>query len=169
MSSPTTMTIDNSEDVARILANDWVINGVLQQTAFTLREGETYISVNRPAITSFTSDVTSFVRDHKNFRCKSQGNVTYQRAIINVGDIRSIVVTHDEQPLSIDVEVEPRDIFTKSHAGIFTRYGQKNIKKGDVLKIDNAAELSADMVLLKVRLALLRLSTVETCSLSTGG
>lgn len=62
------MTIDNREDVARILANDWVINGVLQQTAFTLRDGETYISVNRPA------------------------------------------VTHGEQPLSIDVEVEPRDI-----------------------------------------------------------
>lgn len=52
---------------------------------------------------------------------------------------------------------------------LFTRYGQKNIKKGDVLKIDNAAELSADMMLLKVRLALLRLSTVETCSLSPGG
>ena len=104
------MTIDNREDVARILANDWVINGVLQQTAFTLRDGETYISVNRPAVTSFNSDVTSFVRNHKNFRCESQGSVTYQRAILNVGDIRSIAVTHGEQPLSIDVEVEPRDI-----------------------------------------------------------
>ena len=160
------MTIDNSEDVTRILANDWVMNGVLQQTAFTLREGETYISVNRPAVTSFTFDVTSFVRGHKNFRCESEGKVTYQRAILNVGEIRSIAVTHGEQPLSIDVEVEPRDIFTKSHAGVFTRYGQKNIKKGDVLTFDNTADLSADMVLLKVRLALLRLSTVETCSLS---
>ena len=163
------MTIDNREDVARILANDWVINGVLQQTAFTLRDGETYVSVNRPAVTSFNSDVTSFVRNHKNFRCESQGSVSYQRAILNVGDIRSIAVTHDEQPLSINVEVEPRDIFTKSHAGIFTRYGQKNIKKGDVLTFDNVADVSADIVLLKVRLALLRLSTVETCSLSPDG
>ncbi|MBR1668641.1 MAG: hypothetical protein IJ693_10250 [Bacteroidaceae bacterium] len=160
------MTIDSKENVVRILANDWVINGVLQQTAFTLRDSETYISVNRPAVTSYTSDVTSFVRDHKNFRCESQGRVTYQWAILNVGDIRDIAITNGEQPLSINVEVEPRDVFTKSHAGIFTRYGLRNIKRGDVLTFDQTKDLSANMVLLKVRLALLRLSTVNTCSLS---
>ena len=146
--------IDRKENVARILANDWVINGILQQTAFTLRDGETYISVNRPSIASYTSDVTSFIRGHKNFHCEAKGNFTYQQAILNVGAIRDIVVTNGKQPLAIDVEVEPRDVFTKSHAGIFTRYEQKNIKNGGILVFDNMTEVSADMVLLKVRLAL---------------
>lgn len=69
------------------------------------------------------------------------------------------------QPLAIDVEVEPRDVFTKSHAGIFTRHNNVNIKTGSTLAVSQEKNISADRVLLKVRLALVRLSTVETCYL----
>lgn len=56
--------VGNEEDVVRILSNSWVRNGFVQHTAFSLREGETYISVNRPAIASYASDVASFVSKH---------------------------------------------------------------------------------------------------------
>ena len=42
--------IDNEEQVARILHQDWIVEGLLQVSAFALSEGETYLSVNRPSI-----------------------------------------------------------------------------------------------------------------------
>lgn len=155
--------ISSEEEVIRILSNDWVVNGALQQTAFVLRDGETCISVNRPAVTSFPTDIISFVKTHKNFVSTKNGDLYYQRAKLNVGDVRNITVLIDNAPLAIDVEVEPRDIFTKSHAGIFTRRDNITIKNGDTLVINQEKNISADMILLKVRLALLHISTVETC------
>lgn len=75
--------VGNAENVVRILSNSWLRNGVVQYTAFALREKETYISVNRPAIPSFTTDVASFVRSHKNFISTNNGVNSYQRAVLH--------------------------------------------------------------------------------------
>ena len=155
--------VGNAENVVRILSNSWLRNGVVQHTAFALREKETYISVNRPAIPSFTTDVASFVRSHKNFISTNNGVNSYQRAVLHVAEIRAISVVVDGKPLSVDVEVEPRDAFSKSHAGIFTRHGNMNLKVDSTIAIDEEKNISADMVLLKVRMALVRLSSLETC------
>lgn len=163
MSETVKSMVGNEEDVARILSNGWVKNGVVQHTAFTLREGETYISVNRAVIPSYASDVVSFVKSHKNFLVSDNGVKSYQRAVLRVGKIRAISVVVDGKPLSVDVEVEPRDVFTKSHAGIFTRHDHKNLKAGGTIAIGEEKNISIDMVLLKVRLALIRLSSLETC------
>lgn len=163
MSEMVKSTVSNEEDVARILSKGCVKNGVVQHTAFTLREGETYISVNRLAIPSFDSDVASFVRSHKNFLISDNDIKSYQRAVLRVGKIRAISVVVDDKPLSVDVEVEPRDLFTKSHAGIFTRHDSKNLKTGGTIAVGEEKNISVDMVLLKVRLALVRLSSMETC------
>ena len=157
--------VDNEESVARILSNGWVVNGILQHTAFMLREGETYISVNRPAVNSYNTDAAKFVKYHKNFATVHDNTLSYQRAILQVGDIRNISIAIEGLPLAVNVEVEPRDLFTRSHAGIFTRYYEENIKVGNLLYISQEKNVSANMVLLKVRLALMRLSTIETCSL----
>ena len=155
--------INSDENVTRILSNGWVVDGALQHTAFILREGETYISVNRPAVVSYASDVISFVKTHKNFITTQGDAISYQRANLNVGNIRNIAIIVEGQPLAIDVEVEPRNVFTKSHAGIFTRYDNKNVKMGSTLAVSQEKDISADLVLLKVRLALVRLSSLETC------
>ena len=94
-----------------------------------------------------------------------ENSFSYQRAILGVGDIRSISIAIEGHPLAVNVEVEPRDMFTRSHAGIFTRYHEKNIKVGSLLAVSQEKNVSADLALLKVRLALVRLSTIETCSL----
>ena len=66
------------------------------------------------------------------------------------------------------MEVEPRDVFTKSHAGIFTRYDGKNIKANEKMKIEPIEdEVSSDAILLEVRSRLLDISKLETCCLDT--
>ena len=49
-------SVENSEIVVRILHREWVVDGQLQITAFALRQGESYVSVNRPAIETFSSE-----------------------------------------------------------------------------------------------------------------
>ena len=62
----------------------------------------------------------------------------------------------------IDVEVEPRATHIKSHAGIFTRFQNKNIKRGQLLKAGPISEaISADTILLEVRSQLLNISNIE--------
>ena len=39
-------TVSSEEDVIRLLSADWVVNDEIQHTAFMLRTGESYISVN---------------------------------------------------------------------------------------------------------------------------
>lgn len=68
--------------------------------------------------------------------------------------------------LNINVEVEPRDIFTKSHAGIFTRHNNQNVKNGDTLYIKSLDDnISADEVLLEVRSRLIDLAKLEYCTI----
>lgn len=59
--------VQDSEKVARLIDNEWVVNGKLQLSAFALRPKETYISVNRLSIPSFNEDVRSFVSQHPSF------------------------------------------------------------------------------------------------------
>ena len=154
-------TVGSSEKVARILSTEWFVDGQLMNVAFTLLEGETYISVNRPAISTYDSDVAGFVTKHGKYLF---GTDNYKRAILSVSDIRDIKVDAFGEPLKINVEVEPRDSHTKSHAGIFTRYENKNVKRGDTLNYLNK-EISADDVLIKVRTQLLNMTTVEQMTL----
>ena len=155
--------ISPEENIARILAKEWFVREKLVSFAFALDEGETYLSVNRPAIDTFDSDVLTFVKKHAIFAF--EGN-SYKRAMINVGAVRGIDVAVDETQMKIDVEVEPRNTHTKSHAGIFTRFQNKNIKKGQLLKAGPTGnEVSADTILLEVRKELLKLSSVEECKI----
>jgi hypothetical protein len=51
---------------------------------------------------------------------------SYLRALLDVADIRAISVEVDGLKVDANVEVEPRDIHTQSHAGIIcSRKGQK--------------------------------------------
>lgn len=156
-------TILESESVSRILSREWLVAGVLSNAAFTLRPGETYISVNRPAVSSYISDVSEFIKNHPYFSLNIEGTRCWS-ANLRVADVKGIRVNEDVNPYRIDVEIEPRDLFTKSHAGIFTRLDSRTLKAGDTLSVMNK-EISADDVLLEVRMQLTKLSTIEECLL----
>ena len=131
--------IADTENVARILHQNWVIDGILQHYAFVLRRNETYISVNRPAVSSYDDDIASFVESHPDFYA-NENKTEYMRALLNVGEIRQTEVRVNETRLNIEVEVEPRDVFTKSHAGVFTRHDGRNIKAGEAFSIESLKE-----------------------------
>ena len=157
-----TVKISSEESVVRLLSKEWFVKGVLQHTAFKLTNGETYLSVNRPAIDSFSEDVKAFVVSHPFFVFCEGKLKLYRRAFFNVGTIRSIDVKLGDTQMAIDVEVEPRATHTKSHAGIFTRFQNKNIKQGQLLKVGPTAEaISADTILLEVRSQLMKISHIE--------
>lgn len=155
--------IHDAEDVARLVDNEWIVNGRLQLTAFALRRGETYISVNRMLAPSYKKDIVNFVNTHPSYS-KSEGY--YNRAILSVKDIRSIAVEIDGAVLSVDVEVEARSRNIASHAGIFVRHDNKNIKTGSHVVIKNQSlGISADDILLDVRMSLLRIAVLEETEL----
>ncbi len=81
--------ISSGESVARILSKEWFVRDKLLSTAFALEQGETYLSVNRPAIDTYDSDVASFVKNHATYAFE---NDTYKRALLNVGEVRGIDV-----------------------------------------------------------------------------
>ena len=56
------------------------------------------------------SYVASFIENHPRF---SFGADVYKRALLNVGDVRSIRVSVSGEMLDVDVEIEPRDKFTE--------------------------------------------------------
>lgn len=152
----------NSENVARLLCKDWVYNGIILHVAFTLRENETYISVNRLSESSYDSDVFLFIKTHPDFYSSNE-QVDYYRALINVGDVRDIKVIVDGTLLNIDVNVEPRNTFTQSHAGIFTRHEGRNLKRGGFFYVKAAEKgISSDLALLKIRARLLDIAQLET-------
>lgn len=159
--------VENTEDVIRILDRNWVKDGMIMHMAFTLRERESYISVNRTSVDSCDTDIESFVCSHPSFY-SDDIRQNYWRALLNVGKIRDISVSTDELKLNIDVEVEPRDTFTKSHAGIFTRHEGKNIKQEDFIHIKELNKgVSADSILLEVRDQLLQLAELQLCNTIT--
>lgn len=155
--------VQDSEKVARLIDNEWVINGKLQLSAFALRPKETYISVNRLSVPSFNEDVRSFVSQHPSFLLS---NNSYQRALMLVNDIRHIVIEIEGEILGVDVEVEARSKNTMSHAGIFVRYGGQNVKKDTRILIQKQQiGVSSDDILLDVRMSLLKIATLESCNL----
>ena len=160
-------SVDNSEIVVRILHREWVVDGQLQITAFALRQGESYVSVNRPAIETFSSDVSDFVSKHADYKVSDEGSLTYRQASLNVSAVRNIKVELGQLSADVSVEVEPRDAHYKSHAGIFTRYDDKNIKGGqEAIQDKNACLMPVRAILQKVQHQLLALSTLEEHEIS---
>lgn len=155
--------IDSEEAIARLVHQEWIVNGVLQQTAFVLRNGETYLSVNRPAVETYEADVASFIGQHPKYKTSPLTD-TYRRAVLNVGQVRDIDISVKDQRLDISVEVEPRASHTKSHAGIFTRIEGKSVKGGEeIYSIDQEKQtVPTSMILQKLRWNLLQLSKLET-------
>ncbi len=157
--------IADTEMVARLLHREWVVDGILQHYAFVLRRNESYISVNRPAIPSYKTDVVSFVESHPGFYADGS-RTNYMCALLNVGKIRQTEILVNGIQLNVDVEVEPRSSFAKSHAGIFTRHEGQNVKVGESFWFDNCIEeVSSDAILLEVRSHLLNLAQLECNSL----
>ena len=75
-------SVENSEIVVRILHREWVVDGQLQITAFALRQGESYVSVNRPAIETFSSDVSDFVSKHADYKVNDEGSLTRRLTVL---------------------------------------------------------------------------------------
>ena len=162
-----TSPIDNNETVVRILHKEWVVDGQLQITAFALRQGESYISVNRPAVDTFLSDVTDFVSKHADYKISDEGSLAYRQASLGVSAVRNIKVDLGQLSADVSVEVEPRDAHYKSHAGIFTRYDDKNIKGGqETIQDQNECLMPVRAILQKVQHQLLALSTLEKHEIS---
>lgn len=153
--------VSNTEIVSRILKRDWFDDGKLMHVAFALRKGESYISVNRLSVDSYEKDVLVFIRNHPAYAF-DENLKEYCSANLNVKDVRAIHVTLDEESLDIDVDVEPRAHSVKSHAGIFTRYGNANLKPGELVYISkNNENIAADAILLKMRLELLHIAQCQ--------
>ena len=83
------------------------------------KTGETYISVLRLAMECFNTDIEGI---------KCEGNTLYGYAQMNVGCIRSTIISgHPE----IKFDVFPRNAGKrKSHAGNFTSIDSKRLKGG---------------------------------------
>ena len=157
-----TPSVDDKETVVRILHKEWIVDGQLQITAFALRQGESYISVNRPVIDTFLSDVSDFVSKHADYKVSDKGSLTYRQASLSVSAVRNIKVELGQLAADVSVEVEPRDAHYKSHAGIFTRYDEKNIKGGqESIQDKNDCLMPVRAILQKVQHQLLALSTLE--------
>ena len=162
-----TPSVDNNETVVRILHKDWVVDGQIQITAFALRQGESYISVNRPSIDTFPSDVSDFVSKHADFKVSDKGPLTYRQAGLAVSAVRNIKVELGQLSADVSVEVESRDAHYKSHAGIFTRYDKKNIKGGqETIQDQNDCLMPVKAIFQKVQHQLLALSTLEEHEIS---
>ena len=157
-----TPSVDDKETVVRILHKEWIVDGQLQITAFALRQGESYISVNRPVIDTFLSDVSDFVSKHADYKVSDKGSLTYRQASLSVSAVRNIKVELGQLAADVSVKVEPRDAHYKSHAGIFTRYDEKNIKGGqESIQDKNDCLMPVRAILQKVQHQLLALSTLE--------
>lgn len=156
--------VDDSEQIARIVSKEWVIDGVLMPQAFELAPKETYLSVNRTCIDSYDEDVSRFVKSHLQYL--SEDGLSYSRALLSVADVRAIKVSYEDTVLQIGVEVEPRATHTPSHAGIFVRSEGMNIVLGKQLPGHTVPEgISAEMVLQQVQWELYYLANLQKCQL----
>ena len=83
MDEPASMAfVADFEDVARMLFSPlFICDGILSQKTFSLESGinESYISVLRPAISSFHEDMNGI---------EKEGNTVYGYALLNVGEFR---------------------------------------------------------------------------------
>lgn len=164
MMEKTEIVISDEEQIARIISREWMADGILLPMAFALKLNETYLSVNRLCVESYDEDVKHFVDSHESYQTSSGD--TYFRALLDVGNVRSVKVFNEGKPIEITVEVEPRDLHIKSHAGIFVKTEGKNIVLGKRSVGDALPEgISSEFVLQKVRWELLDLAVLQKCKL----
>lgn len=157
--------VADDEQVARIVSHEWVIDGELQLAAFALAPRETYLSVNRPIVESYDEDVLQFVSAHPSYL--DEMKQSYKRALLEVKDVRAISVVKDGLRLNANVEVEPRDSHTKSHAGIFVRVDGKNVVHGRQLPEGQLPyNVSEEYLLQQVQWDLLELAELQECRVS---
>ena len=157
-------TVSSDEKIARIIRNEWISDGELLITAFALAPKETYLSVNRPTVETYKNDVREFVSKHPDYQCDNR--TSYNRALMNVGDVRNIDIQFNGKKLNVDVEVEPRDSHTKSHAGIFVRTENQNVIHGRELFGGSVPPgVSSDDILHEVRWALYDIAELQKCKL----
>lgn len=158
--------IRDEETIVRILHKDWVVDGKMQINAFALRPNETYISVNRQAVNTFTQEVHLFVTNHPDYYIPGY-ELAYRQAVMNVGNVRGIQIELGQQILNVSVDVEPRSLHVFSHAGIFTLFEGKYIKGGQQadIQVDDSRLMPVKAIHLKVQYALLALSKMEECNI----
>jgi hypothetical protein len=158
--------VADDEQVARIVSHEWVIDGELQLAAFALAPRETYLSVNRPIIDTYDEDVLQFVSAHPYYF--DEKKQSYKRALLEVKAVRAISVEKDGLRLNANVEVEPRDSHTKSHAGIFVRVNGKNVVHGRLLPEGQLPyNVSEEYLLQQVQWDLLELAELQECRVSS--
>ena len=158
--------VADDEQVARIVSHEWVIDGELQLAAFALAPRETYLSVNRPIIDTYDEDVLQFVSAHPYYF--DEKKQSYKRALLEVKAVRAISVEKDGLRLNANVEVEPRDSHTKSHAGIFVRVNGKNVVHGRLLPEGQLPyNVSEEYLLQQLQWDLLELAELQECRVSS--
>ena len=162
------LIVKSDEQIARILHPEWIVDDEVQYSAFVLSNGETYLSVNRLAIDTYDDDINDFISKHPNY--KADGNA-YHRALMEVGDVRNMNVELNQRVANLTVEVEPRNMHYKSHAGVFVRVDDKNVKGGQegAFIADDGDVVSYDDIRQKVSLGLLQLATLEKVQLLEPG
>ena len=81
--------------------------------------------------------------------------------------VARIIVEKDGMRLNANVEVEPRDSHTKSHAGIFVRVDGKNVVHGRQLPEGQLPDnVSEEDLLQQVQWDLLELAELQECRVS---
>ena len=157
--------VSPEERVARLISKAWIDEGVLLNAAFAFAKNETYLSVNRLAVESYSEDVKTFIEKHSDYQLEDRQGY-YCRAILVVGQINNIKVVDGNDLLDVKVEVEPRDSHTKSHAGILVRAKGQNVVPGLELHPNTLpACVSSDAVLQEVRWKLHDIAELQTCKL----
>ena len=141
---------DYKGNVARLLKQVWIYDGVVSSAAFNLRPQihETYISVLRSEMESFADDIRTISRELP---------ATY--ALMDTEDIKALKT----EALKDDIKynVKPVDYERiKSHAGIFiTINGQRLVGGEPFESLELKRGLSADCILLEIRNALAKLAS----------
>jgi len=159
--------IDSKENVARLLSNEWLVEGEVSVDAFALAPKETYLSVNRPSVPTYEADVRKFVSSHREYLFAENNEMVFSAAMMNVGDIRGIIVDVDGSSMDLDVEIEARDAHTKSHAGIFVRSHGENIVRGrSIMSASVPKGVSSDDILMEVQWCLKDIAKQATFELS---
>jgi hypothetical protein len=112
--------VPDSDHVARYCKASTVENGEIQATAFMLREGEEYLSVNWLEALS-RSDRTSEIRELQDLYARKLNRVgaAARIAILNVGALRTKVERESQDMRLLRVLHEPIIPDDPSHAGIY--------------------------------------------------
>ena len=134
----------SEENVARIIFSpSYIFDGRVSPTAFRweiLPSGtvEDYISVLR-------GDVSNLEEDTRSFKARTEGDIRYGYALLNVGEVRSIKIASDKD-VATDVLSFPSKKFP-SHAGVIVDIDGK--------RVTAASEITPEQMLIRKKLAVL--------------